>query len=158
MASSSMSSSWTSKQNKIFERALAVYDKDTPDRWQNVAKAVGNKSAEEVKRHYDILVEDLMNIEQDLVPLPKYKTVDHLQGCSSWASLLVSISSKHRIDQRGKDKSDERAEQGKGCTPITTATGGAFGSLRRRHQKDECREGEAGKNASHLSVVFSDYR
>ncbi|CAH8391043.1 unnamed protein product [Eruca vesicaria subsp. sativa] len=76
MASSSMSSSWTSKQNKMFERALAVYDKDTPDRWQNVAKAVGNKSAEEVKRHYDILVEDLMNIEQDLVPLPKYKTVD----------------------------------------------------------------------------------
>ncbi|KAG7646887.1 Protein RADIALIS-like 5 [Arabidopsis thaliana] len=78
MASSSMSSSssWTSKQNKMFERALAVYDKDTPDRWQNVAKAVGSKSAEEVKRHYDILVEDLMNIEQDLVPLPKYKTVD----------------------------------------------------------------------------------
>ncbi|VVA91879.1 unnamed protein product [Arabis nemorensis] len=78
MASSSMSSSssWTSKQNKMFERALAVYDKDTPDRWQNVAKAVGSKSVEEVKRHYDILVEDLMNIEKDLVPLPKYKTVD----------------------------------------------------------------------------------
>lgn len=76
MASSSMSSSWTSTQNKMFERALAFYDKDTPDRWQNVAKAVGNKSAEEVKSHYDILVEDLMNIEQDLVPLPKYKTVD----------------------------------------------------------------------------------
>ncbi|CAN6874198.1 unnamed protein product [Brassica oleracea var. botrytis] len=76
MASSSMSSSWTSKQNKMFERALAVYDNDTPDRWQNLAKAVGNKSAEEVKRHYDILVEDLVNIEQDLVPLPKYKTVD----------------------------------------------------------------------------------
>ncbi|KAG2321226.1 hypothetical protein Bca52824_014439 [Brassica carinata] len=76
MASSSMRSSWTSMQNKRFERALAVYDKDTPDRWQNVAKAVGNKSAEEVKRHYDILVEDVMNIEQDLVPLPNYKTVD----------------------------------------------------------------------------------
>ncbi|KAG5392639.1 hypothetical protein IGI04_022602, partial [Brassica rapa subsp. trilocularis] len=76
MASSSMSSSWTSKQNKMFERALAVYDKDTPDRWQNVAKAVGSKSAEEVKRHYDILVEDIENIEQDLVPLPKYKTID----------------------------------------------------------------------------------
>ncbi|KAF8104186.1 hypothetical protein N665_0176s0002 [Sinapis alba] len=76
MASSSMSSSWTSKQNKMFERALAVYDKDTPDRWQNVAEAVGSKSAEEVKRHYDILVEDLNNIEHDLVPLPKYKTVD----------------------------------------------------------------------------------
>ena len=36
-----MSSSWTTKQNKLFERALATYDKDTPDRWQNVAQAVG---------------------------------------------------------------------------------------------------------------------
>ncbi|KAF8112444.1 hypothetical protein N665_0064s0075 [Sinapis alba] len=78
MASSSMSSnsSWTSKQNEMFERALANYDRDATDRWKNVAKAVGNKSTEEVKRHYDILVEDLINIEQDLVPLPKYKTVD----------------------------------------------------------------------------------
>ncbi|KAG2319697.1 hypothetical protein Bca52824_012910 [Brassica carinata] len=75
-SSKSSSSSWTSKQNKMFERALAVYDKDTPDRWHNVANAVGSKSEEEVKRHYDILVEDLVNIEQDLVPLPKYKTVD----------------------------------------------------------------------------------
>uniref|UniRef100_M4D6S3 Uncharacterized protein n=1 Tax=Brassica campestris TaxID=3711 RepID=M4D6S3_BRACM len=97
-----MSSSWTSKQNKIFERALAVYDKDTPDRWQNVAKAVGNKSAEEVKRHYDILVEDLMNIEQDLVPLPKYKTVDvgnksrgindyDLRSCQIRPKQLISV-------------------------------------------------------------------
>ncbi|KAF8051970.1 hypothetical protein N665_1634s0008 [Sinapis alba] len=74
MASNSRSSSWTFKQNKVFERALAVYDKDTPDRWHNVANAVGGKSAEEVKRHYDILVEDLINIETGRVPLPNYKT------------------------------------------------------------------------------------
>ena len=60
----------------MFERALAVYDKDTPDRWHNVAKAVGGKSAEEVKRHYDILVEDLINIETGRVPLPNYKTFE----------------------------------------------------------------------------------
>lgn len=74
--SRSSSSSWTFKQNKMFERALAVYDKDTPDRWHNVAKAVGGKSAEEVKRHYDILVEDLINIETGRVPLPNYKTFE----------------------------------------------------------------------------------
>ncbi|XP_056177395.1 protein RADIALIS-like 5 [Syzygium oleosum] len=77
MASSSLSynsSSWTPMQNKMFERALALYDKDTPDRWHNVARAVGgNKSAEEVKRHYDILVQDLMHIESGQVPLPKYR-------------------------------------------------------------------------------------
>ncbi|XP_010471632.1 PREDICTED: protein RADIALIS-like 6 [Camelina sativa] len=70
---SSISSSWTFDQNKMFERALAIYDKDTPDRWHNVAKAIEGKSVEEVKRHYDILVEDLINIETGRVPLPKYK-------------------------------------------------------------------------------------
>ncbi|KAK8608746.1 hypothetical protein V6N13_024159 [Hibiscus sabdariffa] len=54
-SSRSSSSSWTTKQNKMFEKALAKYDQDTPDRWHNIAKAVGGKSAEEVKRHYEIL-------------------------------------------------------------------------------------------------------
>ncbi|KAJ4826043.1 Protein RADIALIS-like 6 [Turnera subulata] len=66
-------SSWTAKQNKLFEKALAIYDKDTPDRWHNVAKAVGNKTAEEVKRHYDRLVQDLLYIESGQAPLPNYK-------------------------------------------------------------------------------------
>lgn len=75
MASNSFSSSssWTAKQNKQFEKALAKFDKDTPDRWQNVAKAVG-KSEEEVKRHYQILVEDLKHIESGNVPFPNYRT------------------------------------------------------------------------------------
>ncbi|GMH02767.1 hypothetical protein Nepgr_004606 [Nepenthes gracilis] len=76
MASSSfVSSSWTPKQNKQFEKALAVYDKDTPDRWHNIAKAVGgDKSTEEVKRRYEILVQDLMHIESGRVSIPNYKT------------------------------------------------------------------------------------
>ena len=52
-----------------------MYDKETPDQWQNVAKAVGgNKTAEEVKRHYEILLEDLRHIESGLVPIPKYRS------------------------------------------------------------------------------------
>ncbi|EXB37128.1 DnaJ homolog subfamily C member 2 [Morus notabilis] len=73
MASSSMST-WTAKQNKAFEKALAVYDKDTPDRWYNVAKAVGGKTAEEVKRHYELLLEDVKHIESGQVPFPYYRT------------------------------------------------------------------------------------
>lgn len=73
-SSSGSNSSWTTKQNKQFEKALALYDKDTPDRWHNVAKAVGGKSAEEVRRHYEVLVEDLMNIESGQIPLPNYRT------------------------------------------------------------------------------------
>ncbi|KAI3809783.1 hypothetical protein L1987_19383 [Smallanthus sonchifolius] len=77
MASSSMSShgsdSWTAKQNKAFERALAVFDKDTPDRWHNVAKAVPGKTAEEVERHFELLVQDLNSIESGRVPYPNYR-------------------------------------------------------------------------------------
>lgn len=77
------SGSWTAKQNKAFERALAVYDKDTADRWQNVAKAVGDKTADEVKQHYDILVEDVKKIESGQVRFPMYRTT----GGSSQVSM-----------------------------------------------------------------------
>ncbi|KAL9659519.1 hypothetical protein QQ045_024325 [Rhodiola kirilowii] len=71
-SSRSSSSSWTAKQNKLFEKALALYDRDTPDRWQNVARAVGGKSADEVKKHYEILIEDLRHIEAGQIPYPNY--------------------------------------------------------------------------------------
>ncbi|KAL9327777.1 hypothetical protein ACSQ67_002780 [Phaseolus vulgaris] len=66
-----MASSWTPRQNKLFEEALATYDRDTPDKWQNVARVVG-KSVEEVKRHFEILKEDVKRIERGQVPLPNY--------------------------------------------------------------------------------------
>ncbi|XP_009791349.1 protein RADIALIS-like 4 [Nicotiana tabacum] len=66
-------STWTPQQNKKFENALAIYDKDTPDRWRNLAKAVGGgKTEEDVKTHYEKLVEDIKRIESGQVPLPKY--------------------------------------------------------------------------------------
>ncbi|KAF8095576.1 hypothetical protein N665_0330s0057 [Sinapis alba] len=76
MASNSMSSnaSWTRKENKLFERALAIYDQDTPDRWQNVARAVGGKSAEEVRRHYELLIRDVNDIESGRYPQPTYRS------------------------------------------------------------------------------------
>ncbi|XP_050372172.1 protein RADIALIS-like 3 [Argentina anserina] len=76
LSSRSSGSSWTPKQNKLFEKALALYDKDTPDRWQKVARAVGGKSAEEVKRHYEILIEDVKHIESGRIPYPDYRNSD----------------------------------------------------------------------------------
>ncbi|XP_073051528.1 protein RADIALIS-like 4 [Primulina eburnea] len=74
-SSSSRCSTWTPRQNKQFEDALAQYDKDTPDRWHNIARAVNGKSAEEVKRHYEALVKDIMHIETDQVPIPNYRPI-----------------------------------------------------------------------------------
>lgn len=58
------SSSWTDRQNKLFEKALAKYDKDKPDYWQNVARAVGDgKTVDDVKRQFKELVRDVDHIE-----------------------------------------------------------------------------------------------
>ncbi|GLJ19561.1 hypothetical protein SUGI_0353480 [Cryptomeria japonica] len=76
-------SMWTAKQNKLFERALAIHDKETPDRWQNVAAMVDGKSAAEVKRHYDVLLDDLNCIEAGEVPIPNYKSSSPNNGVGS---------------------------------------------------------------------------
>ncbi|KAL8230839.1 hypothetical protein R6Q59_034305 [Mikania micrantha] len=64
---------WNHWQTKLFENALAIYDKDTPDRWQNIAKATG-MTVDEVMRRYQLLIQDVEQIESGKVPLPKYKT------------------------------------------------------------------------------------
>nr|XP_028946916.1 protein RADIALIS-like 3 isoform X1 [Malus domestica] len=68
-------SSWTAKQNKLFENALATYDRETHDRWRNIARIVGGTTEEEVKRQYEILLADINRIESGKVPLPKYRKV-----------------------------------------------------------------------------------
>lgn len=73
MSLSSSRAQWTAKQNKLFEQALAVYDRDTPDRWHNIARAVGGKSADEVRRYYELLVKDLEHIEAGKVAFPAYR-------------------------------------------------------------------------------------
>ncbi|KAK8711426.1 hypothetical protein V6N13_146708 [Hibiscus sabdariffa] len=55
---------WSWEENKLFELALAVVDERNPDRWEVVAAMVGGKkTAEDVHKHYVILLEDLHFIE-----------------------------------------------------------------------------------------------
>ena len=80
---------WTPKQNKLFENALAIYDRETPERWANIARAVGGgKTVEEVKRHYEALVEDVKQIESGRVPFP-YNNNNNPSGDSSKACIFM---------------------------------------------------------------------
>uniref|UniRef100_A0ACD5T6X5 Uncharacterized protein n=1 Tax=Avena sativa TaxID=4498 RepID=A0ACD5T6X5_AVESA len=82
MASLSMSAAragWTPKQNRLFEQALAVHDTDAPDRWHNVARAVGGgKSADDVRRYYELLATTSHASRPEMCPSPS--TGPHAPG------------------------------------------------------------------------------
>lgn len=63
---------WTPKLDKLFEKALAIYDGDSPDRWEKIAAKLPGVDPTEVKKHYDRLIEDLNSIETGRVALPNY--------------------------------------------------------------------------------------
>ncbi|XP_027173467.1 transcription factor DIVARICATA-like [Coffea eugenioides] len=63
---------WTPEENKRFENALALFDKDTPDRWFNVATMIPGKTVSDVIKQYRELVDDVGDIEAGLIPIPGY--------------------------------------------------------------------------------------
>lgn len=66
---------WTREQDIAFEHALVKYpDEDSKDRWEKIAAEVSGKSEEEIKNHYELLLEDLDRIESGVVPLPVYSS------------------------------------------------------------------------------------
>lgn len=68
----SSSSVWSREQDKQFEKAIATYPEDGLDRWEKIAADVPGKSVEEVKLHYELLVDDVNQIESGVVELPCY--------------------------------------------------------------------------------------
>lgn len=68
------SSVWTREQDKAFENAIATYAEDASDRWEKIAADVPGKTVEEVKNHYDLLVDDVNRIDSGCVPLPSYSS------------------------------------------------------------------------------------
>ncbi|KAF8396889.1 hypothetical protein HHK36_018524 [Tetracentron sinense] len=68
----SKSTKWTPEENKLFENALAIFDTDTPDRWQKVAARIPGKSEIDVIKQYEELKADVSDIEAGLIPVPWY--------------------------------------------------------------------------------------
>ncbi|RYR25202.1 hypothetical protein Ahy_B02g058860 isoform C [Arachis hypogaea] len=75
---------WSFEQDKAFENALGTYPEDDPDRWEKIAADVIGKTLEEVKQHYELLVDDVNLIESGRVTLPTYNST--LEGSTGNAS------------------------------------------------------------------------
>ncbi|CAM8964999.1 unnamed protein product [Rhodiola kirilowii] len=63
---------WTKEENKKFERALAIHDKNTADRWDKIARMIPGKTVSDVMNQYRELEDDASDIEAGLVPIPGY--------------------------------------------------------------------------------------
>ncbi|CAI5491704.1 unnamed protein product [Closterium sp. Naga37s-1] len=71
-------STWTAAEDKLFETLLVDMDA-SPDaaaaddaRWEAIAAKLPGKTADEVRRHYEVLEEDIRGIESGRVPLPAF--------------------------------------------------------------------------------------
>ncbi|KAG8389787.1 hypothetical protein BUALT_Bualt01G0014800 [Buddleja alternifolia] len=61
------------EEDKAFENALALHSNDAA-MWYKIALAVPGKTLEDLKLHYEALLDDVAAIESDKVPLPCYPT------------------------------------------------------------------------------------
>ncbi|CAA3011475.1 transcription factor DIVARICATA-like [Olea europaea var. sylvestris] len=97
----SVATKWTPEENKRFENALALFDKNTPDRWNNVAAMIPGKTVSDVIKQYMELVEDVNDIEAGIIPIPGYNnnsfTLDWVnnQCYDGYRSPCGSAGSRH---------------------------------------------------------------
>ncbi|CAL0313167.1 unnamed protein product [Lupinus luteus] len=77
-------SGWSLEQDKAFENALATHPEDASNRWEKIVADVPGKTLEEIKHHYELLVDDVNQIESGCVPLPSYHSSP--KGSTSHAS------------------------------------------------------------------------
>ncbi|XP_045829473.1 transcription factor MYBS1-like [Trifolium pratense] len=75
--SSSSGTIWSYEEEKSFENAIAMHwnekeEEDSNEQWEKIASCVPNKTMEEVKQHYQLLVDDVSAIEAGHVSFPNY--------------------------------------------------------------------------------------
>ncbi|XP_010547700.1 PREDICTED: transcription factor DIVARICATA-like isoform X2 [Tarenaya hassleriana] len=74
------SSTWSREDDIAFENALVNHLDETEDRWEKIAADVPGKTPDQIKGHYELLVEDINSIESGRVPLPAYSSPEGSNG------------------------------------------------------------------------------
>ncbi|KAI3440531.1 uncharacterized protein J3R85_003281 [Psidium guajava] len=69
----SSAADWSREEDKAFENAIAMHwVEDSKEQWDKIASMVPSKSLEELKLHYQRLVEDVSAIDAGRIQVPNY--------------------------------------------------------------------------------------
>ncbi|MQL72195.1 hypothetical protein Taro_004535 [Colocasia esculenta] len=113
MEEPSSGSTWTREQEKAFENALALHPEDSAERWERIAEAVSGKTVEDIKLHYELLVEDINGIESGRVPLPSYVSLSDAPADHGGEGGKRSAHSHGDLGHGGKgSRSDQERRKG----------------------------------------------
>lgn len=95
--SSSSSVVWSREEEKAFENAIALHwVEDSEQQWEKFASMVPNKTIDELKQHYHLLLDDVAAIEAGQVPIPNYKG----EEASSSSTKEVNLGYSGSVDGR----------------------------------------------------------
>ncbi|KAF8081701.1 hypothetical protein N665_0870s0023 [Sinapis alba] len=105
-------SAWSREDDIAFERALANYTDESEEKWEKIAADVPGKSVEQIKEHYELLVEDVSRIESGCVPLPDYGSPEGTNGHAG--DVGGGSSKKGGNSHAGESKAKSEQERRKG--------------------------------------------
>lgn len=132
---SSSATIWSYEEEKAFENAIAMHWIEKQDskeqEWEKIASCVPDKSMEEVKQHYQVLVDDVSAIEAGHVSFPNYANellesssnkdssksttcLDKRSSCnfgSGFSGLGHDSSTHHSSGKGGLSRSSSSSEQ-----------------------------------------------
>ncbi|KAJ0248690.1 Homeodomain-like transcriptional regulator [Hirschfeldia incana] len=110
-------SSWSWDADIDFEKALAIYTDETENRWEKIAGVLPGKTVEQVIKHYEILLRDVMMIESGCVSLPEYDSSEGIHSKDANISECGIINRKCEYKQECTPKLKQRRRKGIAWTP-----------------------------------------
>ncbi|XP_060169162.1 transcription factor SRM1-like [Lycium barbarum] len=94
---------WSKEEEIAFENAIALHCiDDSKEQWENIALMVPSKTTEELKRHYQLLVDDVTAIEYGYVPIPNYTVGHGYSRVSGWQSNGNGLGGTAQYQERRK--------------------------------------------------------